>query len=117
MDGQPLRYHLRPDGSFLLYSVGEDGKDNGGDATPADSTSMAGKLWWKARDAVWPMPATAEDVKTDFEKMAVQREREEASRSSAAKLGTSPRDKQFTERYGVRGAPSAQTNPSTSAGK
>src|SRR5258708_23853024 len=28
MDGKPLRYRLKPDGDFLVYSVGEDGVDN-----------------------------------------------------------------------------------------
>src|SRR5581483_243634 len=31
MDGQPLRYQCKTDGSFLLYSVGENGVDDGGD--------------------------------------------------------------------------------------
>ena len=31
MDGQPLRYRLNADGSFVLYSVGEDAR---GDARP-----------------------------------------------------------------------------------
>ena len=34
MDGQPLRYQLQPDGQFLLWSVGEDFKDDGGDPNP-----------------------------------------------------------------------------------
>jgi hypothetical protein len=31
MVGQPLRYRLKADGGYVLYSVGEDGKDDGGD--------------------------------------------------------------------------------------
>jgi hypothetical protein len=50
MDGKPLRYQKKSDGTFLLYSVGEDGEDNGGD--PVNGA----KFWLKARDAVWPMP-------------------------------------------------------------
>ena len=30
MDGKPLRYERRPDGSFTLHSVGEDGRDEQG---------------------------------------------------------------------------------------
>jgi hypothetical protein len=37
MDGQPLRYRLNGDGSFTLYSVGEDGLDEGGDPSTANS--------------------------------------------------------------------------------
>jgi hypothetical protein len=54
-----LRYKLQADGSFLLYSVGEDGEDNGGDPTP---TTTAVNNWLKGRDFVWPRPATAEEV-------------------------------------------------------
>ena len=55
MDGQPLRYRLNSDGSFLLYSVGEDGQDGEGDPSTADSD----KGWqneppWAGRDWVWP---------------------------------------------------------------
>jgi hypothetical protein len=57
MDGKPFRYRLRPEGGFLLYSVGEDGEDNGGDATP-----VGGKGWLQGRDIVWPRPATAAEA-------------------------------------------------------
>ena len=55
VDGKPLRYQLRPDNSFLLYCVGEDGQDNGGDPTPPSSGP---KYWARGKDAVWPAPAT-----------------------------------------------------------
>ena len=55
MDGQPLRYRLSSDGSFVLYSVGADGQDEGGDP----STAVSDKDWqneppWAGRDWVWP---------------------------------------------------------------
>jgi hypothetical protein len=63
MDGKPLRYRTNADGTFLLYSVGEDGVDNGGDASLALlSPPTETNAWWHARDAVWPLPATAEQV-------------------------------------------------------
>jgi tetratricopeptide (TPR) repeat protein len=55
MDGQPLRYRLNSDGSFVLYSAGEDGADDGGDPTPRTGQSF---LMWSGRDAVWPQPVT-----------------------------------------------------------
>jgi hypothetical protein len=58
MDGKPLRYRLQPGGNFLLYSVGEDGKDDGGDATP----SVSATDWTRARDLVWPRAATPQEV-------------------------------------------------------
>jgi hypothetical protein len=60
MDGKPLRYRLRPDGDFLLYSVGEDGVDNGGDPSPAKHKSLFN--WPSARDAVWPRAATPAEI-------------------------------------------------------
>jgi hypothetical protein len=51
MGAQPLRYHLKADGSYLLYSVGEDGKDDGGDPSGGPNGM------WTGRDAVWPSPA------------------------------------------------------------
>ena len=65
MDGKPLRYQLEPDGSFLLYSVGEDGKDDGGDPTYTGPSTT--KDWTTGRDMVWPRAATPKEVE-DFEK-------------------------------------------------
>lgn len=67
LDGQPLRYRSEPSGAYLLYSVGEDGRDDGGDgqpASPADTPLRlnAGKDW------VWPAAATPEEVAADAQK-------------------------------------------------
>jgi hypothetical protein len=61
MDGSPLRYHLNTDGTVTLYSVGEDGLDNGGDAAPPERRNFGWSIW-NGRDAVWPAPATREEV-------------------------------------------------------
>ena len=61
MDGAALRYRLGEDGGFTLYSVGRDGKDDGGDPrnpNPA-ATSFSPH---SARDFVWPAVATAEEI-------------------------------------------------------
>jgi hypothetical protein len=47
-----LRYHITEPGSPLLYSVGADGHDDGGDPSPAQK-GQAPDLW-SGRDAVWP---------------------------------------------------------------
>lgn len=71
MDGKPLRYRLNSDGTYLLYSVGENGEDNSGDPTPAASSPGAlgltplSNYWWAGRDAVWPLPASAAEVAAD----------------------------------------------------
>jgi hypothetical protein len=54
MNGHPFGYQNYANGTFKLYSVGEDGIDNGGDPEPA---SPGGKIGlWEGRDAVWPLP-------------------------------------------------------------
>jgi hypothetical protein len=60
-DGKPLKYHPNDDGTYLLYSVGEDGIDDGGDAGPS-SAGATGWNWLRARDLVWPQPATPAEV-------------------------------------------------------
>jgi hypothetical protein len=55
MDGQPLRYRVNSDGSLVLYSVGEDGQDGGGDSSTAVSDNeRQNKPPWAGRDWVWP---------------------------------------------------------------
>jgi hypothetical protein len=61
MDGKPVKYRLNPDGSFTLYSVGEDGKDDGGNATLLDAKKATRSLWAR-KDYVWPLPAAPEEV-------------------------------------------------------
>jgi len=60
MDGQPLRYRLQEDGTWRLYSIGWDGKDDGGDPTPA-SPGQKYETFSDGRDWVWPVPATPPD--------------------------------------------------------
>jgi len=56
MDGKPLRYRLEGD-QFVLWSVGLDGKDNGG-APKAETTFN----WMQGPDHVWPQPASEAEV-------------------------------------------------------
>jgi hypothetical protein len=60
MDGKPMKYRLNSDGSFTLYSVGEDGKDDGGDASPSPNSKLGGL--WSKRDFIWPSPALPEEI-------------------------------------------------------
>ncbi len=62
MDGKPLRYKLQADGNFLLYSVGEDGVDDGGDGTFPKTVMSGSWNWAQTRDIVWPRVATAKEV-------------------------------------------------------
>lgn len=56
MDGKPLRYRLNADRTFTLYSVGENGVDNGGDPNSQQPTGSF--QMWYAPDAVWPQAAS-----------------------------------------------------------
>jgi hypothetical protein len=57
MNGKPMGYRLKADRTFVLYSAGEDGKDDGGDATP----TIAKFELWSGKDAVWPTAVTNEE--------------------------------------------------------
>ena len=68
MDGQELRYQRGEDGRYVLYSVGLDGVDNGGqmvaserlgDRFPMRRAAASGRF---NTDMVWPRSATAEEV-------------------------------------------------------
>jgi hypothetical protein len=54
VDGRPLRYRFNPDGSFALYSVGQDAQDDGGDSRPSESNGIRELDSWSGRDWVWP---------------------------------------------------------------
>ena len=64
VDGQPLHYLRQPDGTFLLYSVGENGVDDGGNPSLADHSTLKTFYWLshEALDWVWPQATTADDV-------------------------------------------------------
>jgi hypothetical protein len=64
VDGKPLRYRRNADGTFLLYSVGDDGVDNGGDPTLSAGVTSSSFYWLgnHARDWVWPQPATPAEI-------------------------------------------------------
>jgi hypothetical protein len=61
MDGKPIKYRLDSGGAFILYSVGEDGKDDGGDtALLPDKTNL--RMLWNRKDYVWPAPAQPDEI-------------------------------------------------------
>jgi hypothetical protein len=61
MDGKPIKYQLNASGAFVLYSVGADGKDDGGNATLLPDKTNPHNLWDR-RDWVWPSPATPDEI-------------------------------------------------------
>jgi hypothetical protein len=69
VDGQPLRYRHNADSTFLLYSVGENGQDDGGDPS-LEKVVQSSNFYWQnphALDWVWPQPATPEEVRNFYE--------------------------------------------------
>jgi hypothetical protein len=72
MDGQPLRYRRNTDGTFLLYSVGENGVDDGGSPALENGVISSSYSWQNphALDWVWPQTATAEEIQKYCEEQA-----------------------------------------------
>jgi hypothetical protein len=68
VDGQPLRYRLKADGMFLLYSIGPNGKDDGGNPALEKYVESSSFYWLNphALDWVWPQPATPEEIKNFY---------------------------------------------------
>jgi hypothetical protein len=69
-----MRYHPNADGTYLLYSVGENGVDDGGN--PSLEPGVTGSyLHWQnnhALDWVWPQPATAAEIQKYYEEQATK---------------------------------------------
>jgi len=61
IDGKPFRYRLDSNNAFVLYSIGDDGKDDAGNPQPADEHKKS-LAWQLGRDWVWPQPATLAEV-------------------------------------------------------
>ncbi len=53
IDGQSLRYYLRSDGSWCLYSLAENAQDDQGNPVPAVDEGSRDSIW-NGRDWVWP---------------------------------------------------------------
>jgi hypothetical protein len=112
MDGKPLRYRRDGEKEFVLWSLGDDLKDDGGDATwPEDKTKTQ---WWNARDAVWPQPASAEQIAAWSEK----------EKQKAAKVTSGPvpgRNLDLMRKYGLipstNGAPAPASPPPDAGGR
>jgi hypothetical protein len=99
MDGQPLRYRLSDDGHFVLYSVGLDCVDNGGQMPSYEQQRMPdfGSRGFGAPpkgDLVWPRPASSaeaaaqhgQELKAQEERTAQIHEREAADEKRAESL-------------------------------
>ena len=72
VDGQPLRYRHNADKTFLLYSVGENGVDDGGNPALEPGVTSSSFAWQNphALDWVWPQPATAAEIQKYYAEQA-----------------------------------------------
>ena len=72
MDGEPLRYRPNADGTFLLYSVGENGVDDGGNPSLEKGVTSSIYSWQNihALDWVWPQTATEEEIQAYYKKLS-----------------------------------------------
>ncbi len=72
VDGKQLRYKLNSDGTFLLYSVGENGVDDGGDPALEKGVSSSSFNWQNphALDWAWPQPTTEAEIQKYYEEQA-----------------------------------------------
>lgn len=63
VDSKPLRYRIQPDGAYLLYSVGPNGIDDGGNPEIEKKTEQTNFNWQnpQALDWVWPQPAAPDE--------------------------------------------------------
>jgi hypothetical protein len=86
MDGRELRYRVNADRTWSLYSVGENGVDDGGDPRPPGDKSTA-KFFGSGLDVVWPQPATAEEI---AQEEAPQHVGEEAAARMLKRYGLAP---------------------------
>jgi hypothetical protein len=64
VDGNPLRYRKADEKSFVLYSIGGNGIDEGGDATPEKSRMTNSSPWFQGKDIVWPSPASPAEIRS-----------------------------------------------------
>lgn len=72
VDGKPLRYRLNADGSFTLYSVGENGVDDGGNPSLENNVHSNSHYWLNshALDWVWPKLASGAETQAYYAKQA-----------------------------------------------
>ena len=70
MNGQALHYQKNLDGTFQLYSVGENGVDDGGNPSLEKGVTGSNFNWENAHalDWVWPQPATEAEIQDFYER-------------------------------------------------
>ncbi len=62
-DRKPMRYQVNVDGTYLLYSIGADGRDDHGDPRPMEKKNSPLQVT-DGRDWTWPWPATHAEIES-----------------------------------------------------
>jgi hypothetical protein len=127
MDGQPLRYRPTEDGRFVLYSVGLDCVDNGGEmprrGRPGRPYESPGPEDWtlpqQAADLVWPRPASDAEVQAQqaevehqiqLQLAAIEERRAEGQALTEAKRQATV-EKLLAQAQGGKSAPQSAREP------
>jgi hypothetical protein len=121
MDGKPLRYRLTDDGQFVLYSVGLDCVDDGGQlhfATQYRPAVMASYGPGLYDDIVWPAPATAAEIAaTETEELSAQAQQEDSAEEMAAAAQWAHTARHQTDAMILLAAPPQKTPDANYEGK
>lgn len=82
MNGEPLHYRMTPDRSFVLWSVGDNLRDDGADG--AWSANLQTSIpWWSSPDRVWPQLARKPDITQWSEKESAKLEEKRRRKPTA----------------------------------
>jgi hypothetical protein len=125
MDGQPLRYRVTDDGHFLLYSVGLDCVDNGGQMRrPGERGMPSGPSLEdfgspQGIDMVWPPPASDTEIARfqKEEKHAEEAQARDAEAAQAEAWWSITSRRQLNVEQALAEAPSAIINEPVRGGR
>jgi len=124
-DGKPFRYQLDSDPPVpKLWSAGENGVDDGGNASPTGESAVSVHNWWRGKDAVWPQPASPSDVAAAESKHRTIRPSSPQTAHSSSGTNRFVMSAELLKRYGLAPqspdpttAPSPQPDPPETAKK
>jgi hypothetical protein len=111
MDGRPLRYRVNADGTYALWSVGEDFVDDGGDFTPPNPKASTLR-WWNAKDAVLPLRASDVEV-AQWDAAETAKWLKQQQRRASGTNGAPTMSLELMRRYGL--LPATTNAPAMSA--
>jgi hypothetical protein len=109
MDGQPLRYRVNRDGTYTLWSIGEDGVDQGGQLVRVGKKAPS-RHWWMGEDAIWPQPASDAEIRA-------WKEAQQEKQSKQGRSGNASLNPEMMKRYGLLPTGTEAATNGTNSGK